>query len=96
MNNTNCVDCDSSEKKIAKTSKNYNFLAQLLQKWCPYEPRLEQETILSSEITTPDHKLSKTLILSQYHIFRLSFKCFSILCDAFLLKSVISSHSSCE
>ena len=29
-------------------------------------------------------------------MFWLSYECFSILCDAFLLKSVISSHNSCK
>ena len=29
-------------------------------------------------------------------MFWLSYKCFSILCNAFLLKSAISSHNSCE
>ena len=29
-------------------------------------------------------------------MFWLSYECFSILCDAFLLKSAISSHNSCE
>ena len=29
-------------------------------------------------------------------MFWLSYYCFSILCDAFLLKSVISSHNSCD
>ena len=29
-------------------------------------------------------------------MFWLSYECFSILCDAFLLKSVISSHKSCD
>ena len=34
-------------------------------------------------------------ILTKYHMFWLSYECFSILCNAFLLKSAISSHNSC-
>ena len=55
-----------------------------------------------AEITKPDHKLSKTFLFYQNiicfvmnHEFWLSYECFSILCYAFLLKSVISSHNSC-
>ena len=48
------------QKKIAKTSKNYNFLAQLVQKWGSHEPCSKQKTIFSSEITETDHKFSKT------------------------------------
>ena len=33
--------------------------------------------------------------LSKYHMFWLSYECFAILCDASLLKRVISSHNSC-
>ena len=29
-------------------------------------------------------------------MFRLSYECFSILCNAFLLESAISNHNSCE
>ena len=48
-----------------------------------------------SEITKPDPKLSNLFILTKYHMFWLSYECFAILCDAFLLKSVISSLNSC-
>ena len=34
-------------------------------------------------------------ILIKYHMFWLSYQCFSILCNGFLLKSAISSHNSC-
>ena len=44
----------------------------------------------------PDHiSLQKLFISSKCHMFLLSCECFSIWCDVFLLKSVISSHSSC-
>ena len=33
----------------------------------------------SSEITKPDHKLSKTFIILKHQMFRLSYECFSIL-----------------
>ena len=48
------------------------------------------------EITKPDHKLSKTFCFLKYYMFWLSSECFSILHDAFLPKSVIFSHSSCD
>ena len=44
-------------KKIAKTSKNYHFSAQLVKKWGPHGPH--PKTIFFSEITKPDHTLSK-------------------------------------
>ena len=46
-------------KKFAKTSKNYYFSTQLVQKWGPYRPHPKQKTIIFSEITKPDSKLSK-------------------------------------
>ena len=59
-----------------------------------------KKTIFFAEITKPDHKLSKTYqnlsSLSKYCMFWLSYECFSILCDAFLRKSVISSHNNCD
>ena len=48
-------------KKIAKTSKNYNFLVQLVQKWGSHEPHSKQKAIFSSEITKTDQKFSKNL-----------------------------------
>ena len=53
-----------------------------------------KKQFLSAEIPKSDHKLSKTFILSNYNMFWLRY-CLSILCGAFLLKSVISSHNSC-
>ena len=51
-----------------------------------------KKTIFFSEITKPDQK---HFILLKYHMFWLSYECFSVLLyDAFLLKSVISSHNS--
>ena len=38
----------------------------------------------------------KLFLLTKYHMFWLSYECFSILCNAFLLKSAISSHNSCD
>ena len=34
-------------------------------------------------------------VLTKYHMFWLSYECFSILCKAFLLKITISSHNRC-
>ena len=44
---------------FAKTSKKYYFSVQLVQKWGHHGPRPNQKTIFSSEIITPDPKLSK-------------------------------------
>ena len=50
-----------------------------------------------SEMIKPDPKLSKPFYFwTKYHMFWLSYECFSILCNAFLLKSAISSHNSCD
>ena len=53
-----------------------------MQKWGHHGPCPNQKTIYFSE--------------TKHHMFWLSYECFSILCNAFLLKSAISSHSSCE
>ena len=55
-------------KKIAKTSSNYHFLAQLVQKWGPHGPRPKQKTIFSSEITKTDHKFSKTFYFIKIYV----------------------------
>ena len=87
--NINSFNCNPVVlKKIAKTSKNYNFLAQLVQKLDPHGPRPKQKAFFSV-IAKPDHKLSKT-----FYFIKISYvlvECFSILCDVFLLKSVIFS-----
>ena len=80
------------KKKLLKPLKINILLVQLVQKWYLHGPRPEQKTIFLAEITKPDHKLSKTFYFIKYHMFWLSYECFSILCDAFLVKSVISSH----
>ena len=55
-----------------------------MQNWGPHGPR-------------PKHVLSlqKIFILTKYHMFRLSYESFFILCKAFFLKRAISSHSNC-
>ena len=78
-------------KNFAKTSKNYYFSAQLVQKWGPHGP-CPKKKFFFSEIEKPDPKLPKPFILSKYRMFWLSYECFSILCNAFLLKSANSSH----
>ena len=47
-------------KKFAKTSKNYHFLAQLVQKWGPMGSTQNRKHFFFSEIMKPDHKLSST------------------------------------
>ena len=54
------LEYSSSEKKIAKTTKNNHFLAELVQKWGPHELHPKQGTIFFAIITKPNHKLSKT------------------------------------
>ena len=49
------------------------------------------ETNITAEILS----FQNLFILTKYHMFWLSYECFSILCNAFLLKSAISSHNSC-
>ena len=56
-------------KYFAKTSKNYYFLAQIVQKWGPHGPRPKQKTIFFSEITKPDPKLSKTFYFNKMSCF---------------------------
>ena len=65
-------------------------------KWGPYGLRPKQKPIFffqkeQSEILN----FQKLFILTQYHMFWLGYECFSKLCDAFLLKSVISSQQLC-
>ena len=91
INNFNCNPVVL--KKIAKTSKNYNFLAQFVQKWAN-GPRPKTENIFFSVIKKTDHKLSKTFYFIKISYVLADYECFSIVCDVFLLKSVISSHNS--
>ena len=85
-------------KKIGKTSKNYNFWAQLAQKSSHYGPYRKPKTNFFTGITKPDHMLSKTFyfIKISYVFAELWMLCDAFLCDAFLLKRVISSHNSFE
>ena len=39
--------------------------------------------------------MQNLFILTKYDIFSLSYECFFIFCNAFLLKSAISSHKNC-
>ena len=68
-------------------------MAQHLQKWGPHGPHPKQENNFFAEITKPNHITSfqKKFILLKYHMFWLSYECFSILYDAFcsVLESVI-------
>ena len=54
-----------------------------------------KKTFFFSEIIKPDPKLSKPFYFNKIP-YVLAELCFSILCNAFLLKSAISSHNSCE
>ena len=59
-------------KNFAKTSKNYHFSAQLVQKWGRRVSRPIQEAVFFSEITKPVPKSSKPFILIKYHMFWLN------------------------
>ena len=87
-------------KILAKTSKNYYFLFQLAQKWGPHGPYPKQKTFFFFfffwERTKADPKLSKPFYFNKISYVWLSYECFSILCDAFSLKSVIFSLNSCD
>ena len=80
-NNFSWNPMSSSEKKIAKTSKNYQFLTQLVQKCGPYGPHPKQKTFF---FFCRDNKT-----ISCFGWVK-SYEYFSIFCDSFLLKSVIS------
>ena len=66
-------------------------LAKMGSPWVTPPPKF-----FFSEITKPDPKSFQNLFVLTKYMFWLSYECFSILCDAFLLKCVISSHNSCE
>ena len=58
-------------------------------------PHPKQKTVFFSETTKPDPKLSKPFYFNKIMcLAELSYECFSILCNAFLLKSTISSHNT--
>ena len=76
----------SEKKKNTATSKDYHFLAQLMRFPCTTLKTEKKKIFL--EIIKPGHKLSNAFILLKSQTFWLSSECFSILCDAFLLKSV--------
>ena len=52
FNNFNC-------NQVVKISKNYHFWAQLVQKRGHYGPCPKRKTNFFTEITSPDHQLSK-------------------------------------
>ena len=85
----------SCENFLLKPLKITIFLAQLLQKWGPHRLHPKQKTVFYVEITELDHKLSKIFTLLKYHMFLVSYECFSFLYDVFVLQGVISSHNSC-
>ena len=55
----------------------------------------QNKKIFFSEIIKPDPKLSKPFYFNKIP-YILAELCFSILCNAFFLKSAISSHNSCN
>ena len=89
--------------------KNFNWNPVVLKKICQtiFQPNLHQKGLSLSHSQNQNlffffHKqqnqiisFQKRFILWKYQMFWLSYECFSIVCDAFLLKRVISSHNSC-
>ena len=65
-NNFSWNPMSSSEKKIAKTSKNYQFLTELVQKCGPYGPNPKKKTFFFffSEITKPYHVLAELKVMN--------------------------------
>ena len=86
------MEPSSSEKNLLKPLKIIIFWSNLCKSGSLWATPKTRKQFFFAEITIPDHNLSKTL--SKYHMFWLGYECFSILCDAFLLKSVISNHNS--
>ena len=58
---------------FAKTSKNYNFLAQFMQNGVPMGHTQNKKQFFFSEITKPDLSFQKLLILTKCHMFWLSY-----------------------
>ena len=61
-----------------------------MQKWGLHGPRPKQKTIFLNKITEQDPKLSKPFYFNKIPYVLAEHECFSILCNAFLLKSAIS------
>ena len=80
---------------VLKTSKNYYFLAQLVQNWSHHGPRPKQKNnVFFQKQQNEILSFQNLFILTKYRVFWLSYECFSRLCNAFLLKSAISSDNS--
>ena len=82
-------------KMIAKAPKNTIFWPNLCKNGVPMGHAQNQKTTFLQKQQNQIISFTKLLILSKYHTFWLSYECFSIFCDVFFLKSVISSHISC-
>ena len=95
INNLTLLGIQYFWKIFAKASKNYPFWSNLHKNRVTMG-YIQNKKLFFSEIAKPDHKFSKRFILSKFRMFWLSYECFSLAYDAFLLKSVISSHSSCQ
>ena len=85
-----------SEKFLLKPQKITIFWPNFVQNWGPHGPHPKQKTIFFSEIIKPDPKLSKPFYFNKMSYVLAECECFSILCNAFLLKSAISSYNSCD
>ena len=83
-------------KNFCKNLKILLFLAQVVQKWGPHGRRPPKKTILFSEIIKPDLKLSKPFYFIKRSYVLAGLWVFFYIVWCFLLKSVISSHNSCE
>ena len=89
------MESSSSGKILLKPLKVTIFWPNLCKNGVTMGHTQIKKQIFFSEIIRPDLSFQNLFILTKYHMFWLSYECFSILCNAFLLKSPISSHNSC-
>ena len=92
------MQSSSSEKKLVKPLKINHFWAQLAQKkgvTIGFNQKTKKQKKFLQKKQNQIINFQEKLILSKYHIFWLSYECFSILYDVFMLKRVISSGNSC-
>ena len=87
------MESSSSEKNLLRPLKITIFGPTCAKIVFPIGQAQKKKNNFFEEITKSDHKLSKTFYFTKIYV--LADLCFSILCDSFLLKSVISRHNSC-
>ena len=100
INHFNCnpVAVVLKKKKLAKPLNITIFRPNLCKKGVTmgHIQNKKYIYIFFTEITRPNHKLSKTFYLIKISCFGWVLKVFSIVCYVFLLKRLISSQKSCD